>query len=193
MLVESSKSQATCVIWEPPSTQTMIAYAREHRTAWITSLRTKRTSYHGRCWPVSSMSTIAFHHLSSVLLTKYSKECYGCLLDIGAPVMHRLKCQSSIYFPSFAKEYRNLRLNCRILALDGKILLIRPKLWLANDGNYRLVVSQCRSPVGVRLSFKHLLGRCDISPLGARVSARTSFCPAQCNPVKGLCGYPLVI
>ncbi|KAK0515479.1 hypothetical protein JMJ35_001513 [Cladonia borealis] len=48
------------------------------------------------------------------------KECYGCLLDIGAPVMHR-----------------NLRLNCRILALDGKILLIRPKLWLANDGNYR--------------------------------------------------------
>ncbi|KAL9615491.1 MAG: hypothetical protein Q9167_000004, partial [Letrouitia subvulpina] len=36
-----------------------------------------------------------------------------------------------------AKKYRNLRLNCRILALDGKILLIRPKLWLANDGNYR--------------------------------------------------------
>ncbi|KAL9040150.1 MAG: hypothetical protein Q9214_004599, partial [Letrouitia sp. 1 TL-2023] len=37
----------------------------------------------------------------------------------------------------FAEKYRNLRLNCRILALDGKILLIRPKLWLANDGNYR--------------------------------------------------------
>lgn len=36
--------------------------------------------------------------------------------------------------------YRNLRPNCRILALDGKILLIRPKLWLANDGNYRLAI-----------------------------------------------------
>ena len=48
------------------------------------------------------------------------KDCYGCLLDIGAPIMHR-----------------NLRLNCRVLALDGKILLIRPKLFLCNDGNYR--------------------------------------------------------
>jgi NAD+ synthase (glutamine-hydrolysing) len=27
--------------------------------------------------------------------------------------------------------------NCRIVALNGKILLIRPKLALANDGNYR--------------------------------------------------------
>ncbi|KAF1997363.1 glutamine-dependent NAD(+) synthetase with GAT domain-containing protein [Amniculicola lignicola CBS 123094] len=48
------------------------------------------------------------------------KDCHGILLDIGMPVMHR-----------------NNRFNCRIIALDGKILLIRPKLWLANDGNYR--------------------------------------------------------
>jgi predicted amidohydrolase len=27
--------------------------------------------------------------------------------------------------------------NCRVLLLDGKVLLIRPKLHLANDGNYR--------------------------------------------------------
>lgn len=47
-------------------------------------------------------------------------ETYGLLLDIGMPVMHR-----------------NVRYNCRILSLDGKILFIRPKLWLANDGNYR--------------------------------------------------------
>ncbi|ORX95960.1 carbon-nitrogen hydrolase, partial [Clohesyomyces aquaticus] len=46
--------------------------------------------------------------------------CHGILLDLGMPVMHR-----------------NNRFNCRIIALDGKILLIRPKLWLANDGNYR--------------------------------------------------------
>ena len=55
--------------------------------------------------------------------------------------MHRLNCQFRICFSRFNKEYRNLRLNCRILALDGKILLIRPKLWLANDGNYRLAIS----------------------------------------------------
>lgn len=45
------------------------------------------------------------------------ESCHGILLDIGMPVMHR-----------------NSRFNCRIICLDGKILLIRPKLWLANDG-----------------------------------------------------------
>ncbi len=29
------------------------------------------------------------------------------------------------------------RFNCRILCLNGRILLIRPKSYLANDGNYR--------------------------------------------------------
>jgi NAD+ synthase (glutamine-hydrolysing) len=42
------------------------------------------------------------------------------LLDIGMPVGHK-----------------NIRYNCRIIVLNRKILLIRPKLWLANDGNYR--------------------------------------------------------
>lgn len=47
-------------------------------------------------------------------------ETHGILLDIGMPILHK-----------------NVRYNCRILSYDGKILLIRPKLWLANDGNYR--------------------------------------------------------
>jgi NAD+ synthase (glutamine-hydrolysing) len=33
--------------------------------------------------------------------------------------------------------HQNVRYNCRIIALNQKILLIRPKLFLANDGNYR--------------------------------------------------------
>ena len=44
----------------------------------------------------------------------------GILCDIGIPIMHK-----------------NVRYNCRIFVLDRKILLIRPKLFLANDGNYR--------------------------------------------------------
>lgn len=47
-------------------------------------------------------------------------ETHGLVLDIGMPVLHK-----------------NVRYNCRLLSLDGKILFIRPKLWLANDGNYR--------------------------------------------------------
>ncbi|KAK0528643.1 glutamine-dependent NAD(+) synthetase [Tilletia horrida] len=44
----------------------------------------------------------------------------GIICDIGMPVQHR----SSLY-------------NCRVLVLDSKILFIRPKMWMANDGNYR--------------------------------------------------------
>ncbi|CCD23855.1 glutamine-dependent NAD(+) synthetase NDAI_0C01950 [Naumovozyma dairenensis CBS 421] len=45
---------------------------------------------------------------------------HDILLDIGMPVLHK-----------------NVRYNCRLLSMDGKILFIRPKIWLANDGNYR--------------------------------------------------------
>ncbi|CAD6906105.1 unnamed protein product [Tilletia controversa] len=44
----------------------------------------------------------------------------GIICDIGMPIQHR----STLY-------------NCRVLVLDSKILFIRPKMWMANDGNYR--------------------------------------------------------
>lgn len=44
----------------------------------------------------------------------------GLVIDVGAPVSHK-----------------GVRYNCRIFMLNGKLLLIRPKLDLANDGNYR--------------------------------------------------------
>ena len=47
-------------------------------------------------------------------------ECQEILIDVGMPVLH----ESNLY-------------NCRILFLNAKILLIRPKMFLANDGNYR--------------------------------------------------------
>lgn len=49
-----------------------------------------------------------------------SPECRDIICDLGMPVNHK----NTIY-------------NCRIITFDGKILLIRPKMWLANDGNYR--------------------------------------------------------
>ncbi|KDN42871.1 carbon-nitrogen hydrolase [Tilletiaria anomala UBC 951] len=48
------------------------------------------------------------------------KRTYGMLIDTGLPVLHH----STLY-------------NCRVLCLDGQVLLIRPKMHLANDGNYR--------------------------------------------------------
>ena len=41
------------------------------------------------------------------------------ICDIGMPVM-----------------YNNVRYNCRVFVLNSRILLIRPKAYLANDGNY---------------------------------------------------------
>ncbi|EGG06751.1 uncharacterized protein MELLADRAFT_116454 [Melampsora larici-populina 98AG31] len=42
------------------------------------------------------------------------------LCDVGMPVMHK-----------------NVLYNCRILFFNSKIVLVRPKMWMANDGNYR--------------------------------------------------------
>ena len=43
----------------------------------------------------------------------------GILCDIGCPVLHN-----------------GARYNCRVFCLDRKILLIRPKTYSADDGNY---------------------------------------------------------
>ncbi|KAL2220291.1 putative NAD synthase [Thermoascus aurantiacus ATCC 26904] len=47
-------------------------------------------------------------------------DCQDILVDVGMPVRHR-----------------NVRYNCRVIFYNRKIILIRPKMWLANDGNYR--------------------------------------------------------
>lgn len=59
------------------------------------------------CWEV----------LVDILL---SPLCKDMLIDVGMPVMHR-----------------NVTYNCRVVFLNRKILLIRPKMLLCEDGNYR--------------------------------------------------------
>ncbi|XP_018022782.1 glutamine-dependent NAD(+) synthetase [Hyalella azteca] len=49
-----------------------------------------------------------------------NRACYGIIVDVGMPVKHK-----------------NVLYNCRVIILNGKILFIRPKLLLCNDGNYR--------------------------------------------------------
>ncbi|KAI0322768.1 glutamine-dependent NAD synthetase with GAT domain-containing protein [Amylostereum chailletii] len=49
-----------------------------------------------------------------------SDEAKDIVCDIGMPVMHK-----------------NVIYNCRVVIHNKQILLIRPKMWLANDGNYR--------------------------------------------------------
>ncbi|KAG4305585.1 hypothetical protein PORY_001141 [Pneumocystis oryctolagi] len=49
-----------------------------------------------------------------------SDDTHDIIIDLGMPVIHQGK-----------------RYNCRVIVYNKKILLIRPKLWLANNGNYR--------------------------------------------------------
>ncbi|KAA8498143.1 Glutamine-dependent NAD(+) synthetase [Porphyridium purpureum] len=63
-----------------------------------------------------------FTHSWEVLAALCERGCFSSdmLIDIGMPVMHR------------GASY-----NARVLIVQNKIQLIRPKMWLADDGNYR--------------------------------------------------------
>lgn len=61
-----------------------------------------------------------FHCWQSLAEILESDLTDGILCDLGMPVIHQ-----------------NVRYNCRVFVMDRKILLIRPKVFLANDGNYR--------------------------------------------------------
>ena len=47
-------------------------------------------------------------------------DCQDIIIDVGMPVRHR-----------------NVRYNCRVIVYNKKVLLVRPKMFLAQDGNYR--------------------------------------------------------
>ncbi|KAK9773015.1 putative Glutamine-dependent NAD(+) synthetase [Seiridium cardinale] len=55
--------------------------------------------------------------LSSILT---DSSLHGILIDVGLPLMHR-----------------GCRYNSRAIILNGKLLCLRPKIYLANDGNFR--------------------------------------------------------
>ncbi|KAK7994172.1 aminotransferase class-III [Apiospora arundinis] len=60
------------------------------------------------------------HSLEMLCRILSDKSCYGIIIDVGMAI-----------------QFHSVAYNCRVICLDGKILLIRPKRYLANDGNYR--------------------------------------------------------
>lgn len=61
-------------------------------------------------------------HVRRMLAAGHKNRCTDCALRTSRyrPIVHK-----------------NVTYNARIIIFNGKILLIRPKMWLANDGNYR--------------------------------------------------------
>ncbi|XP_031548903.1 glutamine-dependent NAD(+) synthetase-like [Actinia tenebrosa] len=65
-------------------------------------------------------SDTLMHSLQGLAYLLKSPLTRGIICDVGIPLLHK-----------------NVRYNCRVIFLDGQILLIRPKMTLCNDGNYR--------------------------------------------------------
>ncbi|XP_029438309.1 glutamine-dependent NAD(+) synthetase isoform X2 [Rhinatrema bivittatum] len=65
-------------------------------------------------------SDTALHSFEVLAQLLESPVARDIICDVGMPVIHK-----------------NVRYNCRVIFLNGKILLIRPKMTLANAGNYR--------------------------------------------------------
>lgn len=60
------------------------------------------------------------------LLSGYTVRFYDMLLTAN----HQIMTNRPVL-------HKNVKYNCRIIIQDSKILLIRPKMFMANDGNYR--------------------------------------------------------
>nr|XP_045008151.1 glutamine-dependent NAD(+) synthetase isoform X1 [Jaculus jaculus] len=71
------------------------------------------------CWDHYHESDTLLHSFHVLAKLLGSSITQNIICDVGMPVMHR-----------------NVRYNCRVIFLNRKILLIRPKMALANEGNY---------------------------------------------------------
>ncbi|XP_031799256.1 glutamine-dependent NAD(+) synthetase isoform X4 [Sarcophilus harrisii] len=72
------------------------------------------------CWDHYFESDTILHSYQVLAQLLVAPVAQNIICDVGMPVMHR-----------------NVRYNCRVIFLNGKILLIRPKMVLANEGNYQ--------------------------------------------------------
>ncbi|XP_020826509.1 glutamine-dependent NAD(+) synthetase isoform X1 [Phascolarctos cinereus] len=72
------------------------------------------------CWDHYFESDTILHSYQVLAQLLVAPVTQNIICDVGMPVMHR-----------------NVRYNCRVIFLNGKILLIRPKMVLANEGNYQ--------------------------------------------------------
>ncbi|KAK5123869.1 hypothetical protein LTR85_002065 [Meristemomyces frigidus] len=64
-------------------------------------------------------------------------DVYANSWDIVAEIITRDDCQDIIIDLGLPVQHRSCSYNARVIALNGEILAVRPKLDLANDGNFR--------------------------------------------------------
>ena len=57
--------------------------------------------------------------------------------EVVAEIISHPKCQDIIIDLGLPVRHKGNPFNARVIALNKKIIAIRPKIWLCNDGNYR--------------------------------------------------------
>lgn len=64
-------------------------------------------------------------------------DVYANSWDVAADIISRPECQDIIIDLGLPIQHRGCSYNARLIALNGEVLAIRPKLDLCNDGNFR--------------------------------------------------------
>ncbi|KAL1588494.1 hypothetical protein WHR41_02874 [Cladosporium halotolerans] len=64
-------------------------------------------------------------------------DVYANSWDVAADIISRPECQDIIVDLGLPIQHRGCSYNARLIALNGEVLAIRPKLDLCNDGNFR--------------------------------------------------------
>lgn len=71
------------------------------------------------------------------MIPRLENDVYTNSWDIAAAIISHPDCQDIIIDLGLPIQHRGCSFNARLLALNGEVLAIRPKLDLCNDGNYR--------------------------------------------------------
>eukprot|EP01055_Gregarina_sp_Pseudo9_P004246 Gregarina_sp_Pseudo_9__4245@NODE_439_length_2827_cov_10_708393_g415_i0_p1_GENE_NODE_439_length_2827_cov_10_708393_g415_i0NODE_439_length_2827_cov_10_708393_g415_i0_p1_ORF_typecomplete_len854_score221_90NAD_synthase/PF02540_17/2_1e52CN_hydrolase/PF00795_22/6_7e30Asn_synthase/PF00733_21/0_014_NODE_439_length_2827_cov_10_708393_g415_i01362697 len=102
------------------------------------------------------------HCWQSIVKILRSDASHNCLLDLGMPV-----------------EHNSVRYNCRVYILNGQIILIRPKMFLANDGAYR--ETRHFGAWKLSASLEEFILPKSIQRLNGQTSCPIGFAAIQCN------------
>jgi predicted amidohydrolase len=91
---------------------------------------------HCRRYAESCSGDTILHSWEVLAKILQSEEAKGIVCDVGMSVILIQSGVGPLRSHNRPVIHKNTSYNCRVVIHDGKIVLIRPKMWMANDGNY---------------------------------------------------------
>jgi len=91
---------------------------------------------HCRRYAESCSGDTILHSWEVLAKILQSEEAKGIVCDVGMSAILIQSGVGPLRSHNRPVIHKNTSYNCRVVIHDGKIVLIRPKMWMANDGNY---------------------------------------------------------